>query len=142
MRSMHFEKVVTIEAHADAVWAVLTDVESWPELTESISSVECLDDGPLRVGSRVRIKQPRLPVAVWTVTEYVEGQRFVWEAKGPGVRTTAKHAVLEAAGSTNLRLEIDQHGVLGRLLGPLSIGMTRRYIDWEARGLKQRVEKR
>jgi len=137
---MHFENVVTIAAPAETAWRVLTDIESWPDMTPSITSVERVDPGPLRVGSRVRIKQPKLPVTVWTVTEYVEGQRFVWEAKSPGARTRAVHSVLDTLGSTTLRLEIDQAGPLGGVVGVLAGGMTRRYIDWEAQGVRQRAE--
>ena len=138
---MHFENVVSIAASAETVWNVLTDLESWPEMTPSITSIERVDSGPLRVGSRVKIKQPSLPVTTWTVTEYVDGQRFVWEAKSPGARTTAVHAVLEAVGSTSLRLEIDQAGLMGGVVGVLFGGMTRKYLGSEAEGVKQRAEK-
>ena len=84
---MRFEKVVTIAAPAQTVWNLLTDIESWPRLTASVTSIERITPGPLEVGSRVRIKQPRLPEAEWVVTELVEGQRFVWESASPGVRT-------------------------------------------------------
>ena len=75
------------------VWAILADVENWPTWTPSVSSVTRLDAGPLRVGSRVRIKQPRLPVTTWTVTELSAGESFSWVAAGPGFRATASHRV-------------------------------------------------
>ena len=137
---MEDETTVTIAASPEAVWAVLTDVESMPELTESMTSVEKLDPGPLRVGTRVRIRQPKFPPAVWTVTEYVDNQRFVWEATGPGVRTTGTHEVAPADGGSRLRLHIDQAGPVGSLIGWVYRGLTRRYIGMEAAGIKRRAE--
>jgi hypothetical protein len=40
----------------------------------------------LRVGSRVRIKQPRMPVLVLQVDEIRDQESFTWTAASPGVR--------------------------------------------------------
>ena len=56
---MQFETTVQIDASPQSVWEVMTDVERWPEWTTSVQRVERLDDGPLRVGSRARLKQPK-----------------------------------------------------------------------------------
>ncbi|WP_083606583.1 SRPBCC family protein [Geodermatophilus obscurus] len=71
----------------EVVWAVLSDVESWPAWTASITSVRPSSPDPLQVGSRVRIKWPRLPATVWTVSDLVEEERFTWTSTGPGVNT-------------------------------------------------------
>lgn len=137
---MRNETTVDVGASREAVWRVLMDVESWPQLTPSMSAVEKLDPGPLRVGTRVRIRQPRLPPAVWTVTEMVENERFVWTAKGPGLRTTAGHDVLTTGGTTTLRLAVEQSGPLGGVAGRLAKNLTDRYIALEAAGIKRRAE--
>jgi uncharacterized membrane protein len=137
---MRYEKVVTISAPADTVWDVLTDLEAWPEMTASMTSVERVEPGPIKVGARVRIKQPKLPPMEWTVTEVVAGQRFVWEATTPGARTSAAHTLLELPGETTLRLEIEQHGPMSGLMGLVFRGMTHRYLDWETQGFKSRAE--
>lgn len=84
---------VEIEASPERVWEVLADVERWSEWTETVTWVRRLDDGPLRSGSRAKINQPKLPETEYVVTEIEPGQSFTWVATGPGVTTTARHAV-------------------------------------------------
>ena len=55
---MHVETSADIDAEAGEVWSVLVDLDQWPTWTESVSDLERLDTGPLRPGSRVRLKQP------------------------------------------------------------------------------------
>ena len=137
---MRGDVTIDISAPPEVVWAVLSDVESWPTWTASITSVRPLSPDPLQVGSRVRIKQPRLPATVWTVSDLVEGEQFTWTATSPGVNTRASHRVAGTAAGSRVTLSIGQAGVLGRLVGRLYGGLTRRYVEMEAAGLKQRSE--
>jgi len=138
---MRVDVTVDISAPPEVVWAVLSDVESWPTWTASITSVRRSSPGQLQVGSRVRIKQPRLPAVVWTVSDLVVGERFTWTSTSPGVSTRASHRVVGTADASRATLSIDHAGVLGRLVGRLYGGLTRRYVEMEAAGLKQRSEK-
>ena len=138
---MRKDITVDISAPPEVVWAVISDVESWPEWTASVTSVRRLSSQRLQVGSRVRIKQPRLPATVWTVSDLVEGEQFTWTADNPpGVRTRASHRVAGRANGSQATLWIDQGGVLGSVVGLLYGGLTRRYLQMEAAGLKQRSE--
>lgn len=131
---------VDIEAPAARVWAVLSDAERWPEWTASISRVT-LHDPELRVGTTATIDQPRIPTASWTVTSLTEGREFTWESGGPGVRTVGHHSV-ERTGPDRcrVRLSVSQSGVVGSVLGRLYRGLTDRYLEMEAAGLKARAE--
>ena len=137
---MRVDVTVDISAPPEVVWAVLSDVESWPEWTASVTSVRRLSSQRLQVGSRVRIKQPRLPATVWTVSDLVEGEQFTWTADSPGVRTRFSHRVVGRDDGSQATLWIDQGGVLGSVVGLLYGGLTRRYLQMEAAGLKRRSE--
>jgi hypothetical protein len=116
------------------------DVEGWHEWTESVTSIEKLEPGELKVGSKVRIKQPKLPPAVWTVTAIEPGRRLEWQSKGPGNDTVAWHVTEPEGDGVKATLGIHQRGMFFALMGWYFNGMTRRYVDMELAGLKQRSE--
>jgi uncharacterized protein YndB with AHSA1/START domain len=133
----------TTTKHVDAppprVWEVLVDVARWPEWTPTMLSVERLDAGPFQVGSRAKVRQPRLPQAVWQVTDLVDGRSFVWEAGGAGMTTIARHEVVEEGNGCTVTLSVEQAGPLGALAGLVWRGLTQRYIELEAASLDKRV---
>ena len=88
---MNFSITVEIQASPETVWGVLREIKRWPEWTPTVKSIRRLDNGPLAVGSRARIRQPRLPPADWRVTELEEGRSFTWVTGSPGLRVTARH---------------------------------------------------
>ena len=137
---MRLEHSVEISAAPSAVWAALTDVTAWPTFVPSVSAVEPLDAGPLEVGARYKLGQPKLPVNIWTVTELVEGHSFVWETKSPGLRVAASHEITANANGSTLRLAVDQTGLLAVTMGLFTRSMTRRYLAMEADAMKQRAE--
>src|SRR5437763_9017317 len=139
---MHAETTTDIDAAPALVWEVLMDLEHWPEWTASISKVEVLDAGPFAIGSRVRIKQPKLPAVVWVVTALEPERFFAWRARSRGVDTTASHR-LQARGADGVTFvnAIDQGGPLGGIAALFYGGLTRRYIAIEADGLKRRCER-
>ncbi|MEU0565015.1 SRPBCC family protein [Nonomuraea sp. NPDC005983] len=139
---MRFESAIRIAASPQRVWEVFSDVERWPEWTETVTSVELAEPGPLKVGSRAKIRQPRLLTALWEVTELVEGEYFVWASRSPGVRVTGGHWVEAAPDGTLCRSTIDQEGLLGPLMARLTGKLTTRYLALEAEGLKARSEQR
>ena len=135
-----FESSVEIDRPAEAVFAVFSDVTAWPSWTESITSVDRLDEGPLRVGSQAKIRQPKLPQATWTVTELVPGRSFTWEARAPGVRTVGRHEVEPRNSRSTARSILEQHGPLGLILGTVYARLTRKYLAMESAGLKEHCE--
>ena len=134
------ERTVTIAAPAERVWAVIMDVERWPERIPTVDAVERLDAGPLVVGSRVRLQQPRLPAAVWTVTECTEGSSFTWESSSRGVTLTARHIVEPRGDASRLTLGLTVSGPLSGIGWLLSRSLTTRYVESEAVSIRRAAE--
>ena len=140
---MDYEFSVDIDATPGEVWNVLTNVERWPEWTSFVTHVERLDPGPLQVGGTARVKQPKLPLVVWRVTELEPGRSFFWVASRGGVTALAGHRITprsDGSGGVGVTLSIRQTGPLAGLVGLLASGLTRRYVRTEANGLKRRCE--
>ncbi len=141
IRGVELRTDVDVAAAPEVVWAVLVDVERWPEWTDTVRSARRLDDGPLAVGARVELAQPRLPTGTWTVTGLDEGRAFTWEQQQPGSTVRAHHLCTPLPdGSTRVELGVGMSGVLGRVVGRLYRGLTARDLAREAAGLKARAE--
>jgi len=137
---MEYQVNADIDAPPDVVWTVMSDGERWHEWTASVTSVRRLDKGPLRIGSRALIRQPRFPPAVWKVTALEPGRRFVWKSGMPGMWVYGDHAVERTPTGTRATLRLIYEGVLARLMGRMTRDITYRYLNMEAAGLKKRSE--
>ncbi len=138
---MHYQASAVIAAPIELVWSTVVDVEHWPVSTASVTRVERLDGGPFGPGSRARVRQPKLPTMVWTVTDVQPGREFTWIVASPGVTTIATHRVTAGPGdSVSLSLSIDRVGLLAPVVDRLWDGLTRRYMAMEAAGMKRVCE--
>jgi uncharacterized membrane protein len=133
---------VHIAADAATVWRIMTDFEAWPEWTASITSARRLDSIPLGLGSQVRIEQPKLQPATWTVTAWQPDHGFTWVSQSPGVRVTAEHRIAPLPEGCHVTLRVHFGGAMGWLIGLLAGKLTRRYLQMEASGLKAKAEAR
>lgn len=132
---------VAIVAPPSRVWDVLVHVEQWPEWTPTVLAVERLDTGPLSIGSRTRIHQPKLRPAVWQVTELDQAKGvFIWIARSPGITVTAGHCIDRTPLGSHATLTISFSGVLAPLVRLPMGKLTRQYVQTEAESLKQRSE--
>jgi uncharacterized membrane protein len=138
---MRFEQSIEIDAPPQRVWDVLTDLEAWPQRIETVDVVELLTPHPMREGSRVRLKQPKLPEGTWEVTAWQAPTFFEWRQQSSGATSVAGHRV-EALedGRTRLSLELEMNGLLIPIFGRLYRGLTNRYMSLEAEGMKRAAE--
>jgi uncharacterized membrane protein len=141
MTGMEQRIAIDVAAPPRRVWDVLVDVERWPDWTESVTSVRPLDAGPLAVGSRFELSQPRLPTGTYTVTALEAGKDFTWEQRQPGSTVSAHHECTPLPdGGTRVELKVVMTGAFGGIVGRLYRKLTERYLAMEAAGLKARAE--
>jgi uncharacterized protein YndB with AHSA1/START domain len=129
--------VITIEAPPQRVWEVIADVEHWSEWTPSVTAIRKIDKGPLAVGSRLLIRQPKFPPAVWKMTEFEEGRSFTWKTTGLGVFVSARHSVEAIGNGSRVTLALQFGGLLGGIMARLTRDLNKRYLQYEAFGLQQ-----
>jgi len=85
-------------------------------------------------------RERRLRPTVWTITEWVPGRRFTWVARAPGLRVVADHVLTPEAEGCSVEHRVRYGGILGRLAGRVFGGITARYLQMEADGLRSRSE--
>ncbi len=138
---INIERTIQINAPPERVWAVMKDVERWPEWTESMKSVERLDTGEFGLGTKAKLKIRRSPNAnVWTVTEFTPNRSFTWETNSGGVKGVATHVIVPDGNGSKVTLTVDLSGIVATLFGPIIAGQSRKNVDMEAEGLKRRSE--
>jgi uncharacterized protein YndB with AHSA1/START domain len=141
MHRMEVGTSIDVAAPPERVWEVLVDVERWPEWTESVREARPLEPGPLAVGSRVEVSQPRIPTGTYTVTALDPGRTFTWEQRQPGSTVSAHHECAPLPdGGTRVELRVVMSGAVGGVVGRLYRKLTERYLALESAGLKARAE--
>jgi ribosome-associated toxin RatA of RatAB toxin-antitoxin module len=136
---------IVIDASIAEVWALVIDIEHWPDFVPAVTSLERLDHGPVRIGSQARLRQPGQPRRIWTVTRIEEPHVFVWQTSGLGLRMTGEHH-LEPTGPdgrhTRQRLVLALDGPLGQVLGRVAGARLRQALRTENHAFAARATRR
>lgn len=128
-----------IAAPAETVWTITADLENLPAVTPTMTSVELLD-GSLRIGSRVRITQPRTTPGTWTVTVLDQGRELAWARSAGTARLVAAHRLTPMAGGTINTLTVNVQGPGARLVAALIGPQLRRYLATENESIRRVAE--
>ena len=140
---MRFEHSIDIDAPQQRVWDVLSDLEGWPQRIETVDVVELLTPPPVATGSRVRLKQPKLPEGIWEITVWDAPSYFEWTQKTGGMTSVAGHRVETVdEGRARLTLTLDMRGFLIPVIAMFYKSLTNRYMTLEAEGMKRTAESR
>lgn len=139
---MLFEESTDINATQQRVWDVVSDLEAWKRTVTTVEDLEIVTPPPLDKGSRVRLKQFKLPQGIWTVTDWTPPSYFEWQQKTTGVTSVAGHRV-EALGPDRARLllTLDMRGLMIPIIGLLYRKLVRDYMQREAEGMKRAAER-
>lgn len=137
---MIIQEQILISAPIEAVWSVLADVTRWPVWTPTMTSVQ----GPpeLAVGRTYNIRQPRFPVARWTVTDLQPGLTFTWVSRVPGLYSSASHTLSTTPNGTQLKLHFQQTGLFAPLANYAAGPLCQAYVRIEAESLRKHFEAR
>jgi uncharacterized protein YndB with AHSA1/START domain len=134
---MQYETSTTTTADPARLWAVLHDVERWPQWVEAYQEVRRAESGELALGDTAYVKQHGLAGGDWTVTELEPGRVFAWESRQPGVRMVGRHEITPVATGSRLSLSFEMSGWLAGPLGALLGRKVRTYVDLECARLSE-----
>jgi uncharacterized membrane protein len=140
MNHMEHRFSTPCSAPPDQVWPLFLDLDRWPEMTESITSLRRLDTGPVQVGSEAMVKQPGLPLARWRVTEIDPGHSFIWASANAGVTTIGSHFVTPSGTGSQITLTLGLEGPLGRPMNLVFGRLARRHVTMEMEGFRRTAE--
>jgi uncharacterized protein YndB with AHSA1/START domain len=129
-----------LQATAERIWDVLTDVKHYPEWVRDISAVDP-PAGPEQRDSTFRFKLSGLTYSV-TVLEAERPRRLTWYGVGNGLKTTHEWELVEAEGKTRVRNTEITSGWPATLAYPIvKRGMSRIEAKWLA-DLKHKAQDR
>jgi carbon monoxide dehydrogenase subunit G len=147
---MKVEVTADVAASSEIVFATLTDLEGLPAFISGIRSVEILDPGPLRVGTRfreTRMMFGREATEEMTFAVLDPPRRFVLTAENHGARYVTTHDV--AASGVGSRVTLTFEGVpvtfaarLFRFLAPIFAGNIRKHLAGDLAAVKAEAERR
>jgi len=102
---MKFSASVEINSTPEKTWALLKNIEEWPEWIPSLKKIEKVTEGPMRVGSQVLVVAKSLITVnlLMTITEFVAGRRVVMEGSVMGVKMT-RYYEMEPVGQNKAKL--------------------------------------
>lgn len=137
---MRIEHSLTIAADPSRVWDLTVDLERWPDITPTMTSVERLDQGPIQVGSQARVAQPKQAQRIWTVTIVEEPHHFAWEARLGPIVMEAHHVIDEVPDGCRNTLAVDVTGPASGLIGRLLRSQILTAITTENEGFRTAAE--
>ena len=109
-----------IGAAPSAVWAILADVECWPNrFTPHLESAAL--HGPLEAGTRGSVRMRRLPIETeFEVTSVDEPKNWSWRGRLVWLTMDFDHRIEDTANGCRVTFDVDLEGPLAALIRPLA----------------------
>ena len=138
---------VEIDRRPEDVFAYLDEVERHGEWQDQIVGVERQDEGPLRVGSRVK-ETRRVPggdrAMTYEVTEHDPPRRSSFRVLDGPVRAVGTITIDSLDGGSRSRvtitLEFEPHGIAGRVLVAVATAQARKQVPQSQARMKELLE--
>jgi Polyketide cyclase / dehydrase and lipid transport len=134
------ERTSSIRCKPDQIFRILTDVSHWNTWTKSIIDIVIVKGARLEIGSKIKVRQPKLSPAIWTVTEISKNKCIVWEKKSFGLNMTANHLIEESPDISTVKLQVIYSGFLAPVIHKMTSRLTETYLTMEITGLKEKCE--
>ena len=114
---MRFEADISIKATPEAIWDAVADPETWTGWTDAVYRVKKLSEGPVGIGSRLRITiWCIIPVRLnMTITEFFPGQRVAMEGRALIARMSRYYMLQPQNGRTRAIVGGEATGLLAPL---------------------------
>jgi len=115
---MKFSSSVEIDAPPEKVWALVNELEEWPQWIPSIKKIEKLSEGALGEGSQICVTAKSIITVkfLMTITEFVPGQRAVMQGKVLGTEMTRYYTFEPVNQGTRLTAGGEVSGLLAFLV--------------------------
>jgi hypothetical protein len=139
-RAYTLERTASIRCKSDKIFRILIDVSHWNMWTKSIQDIVILKGAGFEIGSKIKVRQPKLSPAIWTVTEILENKCIAWEKKSFGLKMTANHLIESSSGISTVKLQVIYSGFLAPVIHKLTAHLTETYLTMEITGLKEKCE--
>ena len=141
-RRYFVEKTSVINALPGDIFNVLMDFGQWNQWTASITGMSLLNNDRPGTGARIKVLQPKLPPAIWTITESLPDRSLTWEKRSFGLVMLSEHLIVTGNNKTSVIIRMTYQGPLAGLFYMLTHSLTDRYMTMEINGLKRECEKR
>jgi hypothetical protein len=135
------EKTLIISAQPNDIFNVLMDFERWNRWTRSITEMSILNNDRPGPGAKIRVLQPKLSPAVWTIAEINQNKSLTWEKRSLGLTMLSEHLITNDNHETNVTIRMTYKGPFAGLFYRLTHSLTDRYMAMEINGLKRECER-
>jgi uncharacterized membrane protein len=138
---------IEINRRPEDVFAYLDDVKRHGEWQEQIVDVQPQDDGPLRVGSRVK-ETRRVPggdrAMTYEITEHNPPRQSSFQVLDGPIRAIGTVSVEpvgdESRSRVTITIDFKGHGLAGKVLLPVAKTQARRQIPKDQARMKELLE--
>lgn len=135
------EKTLAIDAQPNDIFNVLMDFERWNRWTQSITEMSMLNNDRPGAGAKIRVLQPKLLPAIWTITEILRDKSLTWEKRSFGLTMLSEHLIMNGDKETSMTIRMTYQGPLAGLFYSFTRSLTDRYMTMEINGLKRECER-